>query len=152
MRIKSRYRYLQFSLRTVFLVLTVSAVWFSFVIRRTTEQREAVKEIEALGGVVAYDWQLEPNSKEPPGPPWLRRVIGDDLFQDVQRVYILPTSQPPHPYHIPTDSDMLKAIPHLKRLRRLKQVWYWKHVSEQTHRELKSALPNSEVVPIGPSF
>jgi hypothetical protein len=48
-------------------------------------QREAVANITALGGEVYSDWGLA-GKTSPPGPAWLRGLIGDDLFQRVTSV------------------------------------------------------------------
>lgn len=85
-----RRRWLQFSLRGFLVLLTALAVCLGIVLGRIRERREAVKAIEALGGQVLYDWQLDryfvpkPAPKlaaEPGGRAWLRRIIGDDFFQ-----------------------------------------------------------------------
>ena len=56
-----RRRWLQFSLRSFFVLLTVGCLWLGWKVERTSErtrqQREAVKAIEALTGRVQYDWQ-----------------------------------------------------------------------------------------------
>src|SRR6185437_11305871 len=86
---ESPRRYLTFSLRTLFVLTTVFAVWLGVVVNRAREQREAVKAIEALGGTVAYDWDefpFDPFASDkrhtPHGPAWLRWLIGDDYFQN----------------------------------------------------------------------
>src|SRR3569623_2086670 len=69
-------RYLTFSLRTLFILLTMFADWTATIVNRAREQREAVKAIEALGGEVLY------------GPfailNWQR--TGNDYFQNVEIV------------------------------------------------------------------
>ncbi|HUY89836.1 MAG TPA: hypothetical protein VMV10_13965 [Pirellulales bacterium] len=70
----------------------------------------------------------------PGGPAWLRRLIGDDFFQHVDRVYII------HP-----KADVLKSIPHVQRLRKVRTLTILASVPEVTQRELKSALPSCEV-------
>ncbi len=46
---KPTRRYLTFSLRTFFFVLTAFAVWLGVIAERAREQREAVRAIGALG-------------------------------------------------------------------------------------------------------
>lgn len=95
-------RYLRYSLRTAFIVLTVGCVWLGAQVERVRKQREAVAKIRACGGGVQYDWELpwldshpltatfwESEDWHPPGPAWLRRLIGDDFFQRVDRVHFL---------------------------------------------------------------
>ena len=49
-------------------------------------QREAVATIEKVGGVVDYDWEYDEGrttflaNAHPPGPPWLRGLLGDEFF------------------------------------------------------------------------
>ncbi len=77
-------RWLQFSLRTFLIVLTLLAMGLGYVSFRAREQREAVARINELGGHIQYDYQRGSNPKpSPPGWPWLRRLVGDEYFQDV---------------------------------------------------------------------
>ena len=50
-------------------------------------QKEAVEAILKARGWVFYDYE-EPSSsrRKPPGPAWLRKLLGDDLFVNVTRV------------------------------------------------------------------
>jgi|SRR6185437_11269524 len=133
-------RYLTFSLRTLFILLTVFAVWLGVVVRRAAEQREAVKAIEALGGYVIYDGQAPSgDAKRPAGSAWLRRTVGDDFFRDACKAGF---------DYSPPNSDILKAIRHLKRLRKLDTVIIPYGTSATTLEELKAALPNSKISPL----
>lgn len=138
-------RWFQYSLRTFLVLMTALAVWLGVVVNRAREQREAVEAIEALGGAVTYDWELEPNRKEPPGPGWLRTLIGDDFFQEVHEVALLSD------FHsdVQPDSHIRSAIPQLKRLPQLKKLWYSVYASDDTNREITTALPNSELHAVG---
>ena len=146
--LKLRRRYLTFSLRTLFLLLTALAVWLGVVVNRAREQRDAVEAIRELGGAVVYDWQPASHkptwrsnkAPKPGGPDWLRRIVGDYFFQEVRRVEFMSR------HHIWTDSDIQRSMPHLKRLRGLKEVWYWKDISDNTLSELRAELPNCAVV------
>lgn len=146
-----RRRWLQFSLRGFLVVLTASGVWLGVVVNRAREQREAVEAIEALGGSVGYDWQDVPLDMQdpfsfygpltPPGPVWLRRLIGDEFFQDAVNV------------SFSEGTNALKSIAHLKRLRKLKTVvltpfestaatdFDWIAAAD----EIEDALPSCEV-------
>jgi hypothetical protein len=97
-------RFLQFSLRTFLILLTVGCIWLGWKVERARRQREAVKAIEAIGGVVQYDWQGDigswavwysggnyesrfvPADKVLRVPAWLRQSLGDDFFQRVNAV------------------------------------------------------------------
>jgi len=84
-------RRFQFSLRTLLLVVTLCALACSRLavkMQQAKRQQVAVTEIKELGGTVTYDWQIDadghsrPNA-QPPGPVWLRNVLGDDCFGNV---------------------------------------------------------------------
>ena len=144
----TRYRrYLSFSLRTLFILLTASAVWLGIVVNRAREQREAVKAIEALGGTVFYDWQQQylPNGYKivardgtPVGPAWLRKIIGDDFFQTVTTVIFASFPKP-------TDAEVLKAIPQFQRLQGLEGVAIPYSASEVTLDKVAAALPKCKI-------
>lgn len=161
---KPARRWLQYSLRSFLILLTAIAVWLGVVVQRANEQREAVEAIQTLGGRVIYDWQsrleewpsggqvLVNTGQQPNGPTWLGQLFGNELFQKVHSVVFLPSIESPNRYHVPTNSEIRSAIPHLKRLRQLKKVWYWEPESDELHREMITALPNTKVLKIGPAF
>ena len=85
-------RWLQFSLRTLFILTALLAVWLGFYVKRVRDQRETVAAILKAGGTVAYDYQSPPKvspggplypTARPPGPSWLRNLIGEDYFVTV---------------------------------------------------------------------
>ena len=146
-------RYLAFSLRTLFIALTAFAVWLGVIVHRAREEREAVKAIEALNGMVRYDWQPHATRLEgagapageiyyprenanagPGGPAWLRRLIGDEYFQQADRAYLI------HP-----QADLSAAIPHLARLRGLKSVTILATVPGEVQEKTRVALPHCEL-------
>ena len=55
-------------------------------------QRRAVKAIEKAGGTVGYDYEIDENGwlfpgyRSPPGPTWLRNLIGIDYFATIGAV------------------------------------------------------------------
>ena len=75
-RTKPRRRWFQFSLRTLLVLVAVVAVWLALLVNAARKQREAVAAIEALGGRIVY----EHGSNLPPGPKWLRELIGEEYF------------------------------------------------------------------------
>jgi hypothetical protein len=148
----NRRRYLTFSLRTLFVLLTAFAVWLGVVVNRVREQREAVAAIHALGGTVSYDWQPRlgktqsgvaglyvrpPARKRRAGPAWLRRLIGDDFFQEVVAVGLHSSTAP--------EAEILQLTPHLRRLRRLDAITVSALASEETQDKLRTSLPDCEV-------
>jgi hypothetical protein len=142
-------RYLTFSLRTLFVLLTIGCIWLGILAERAREQREAVKAIEALGGHVIYDWSIVEwhdggnytmdIARKPPAPVWLRRVIGDDFFQNASQVSF---GSPINPIKI----ELSKAIPCLKKLRTLKQVRFFAvgDFDFDRQKDLKAALPRCD--------
>ena len=81
-------RWLQFSLRTFFVLMTAFAVWFGWAMHNARQQRKGVAWVEELGGTVKYDYQIDedgvrlPNA-EPPGSKWVRGILGIDFMDDV---------------------------------------------------------------------
>ena len=81
-------RWLQFSLRTFFVLVTVFCVWLGWTVHRANEQRKAVEWVREMGGDVAYGYQRDEAGipivdAKPPGPKWLRQLLGVDYFQEV---------------------------------------------------------------------
>jgi hypothetical protein len=88
-RVKSR-RWLRFGLRTLLVLLTVGCVWLAIVFNQCRRQRRAVEAIENAGGLVGFDYQFDAGKKDvpSPGPPWLRTIVGDELFRTPVHVEI----------------------------------------------------------------
>ncbi len=115
---KPKYRWYQYSLRTLMLLVTVAAVWLGIWTHRAREQKKVVASIVQLGGNVFYDYQRENpvyynvhNPKALPlTPQWLRSILDDDYFHDVVYVCLRDTKA--------TDDDleMLKKLPRLENL------------------------------------
>ena len=85
---KPRRRFLQFSLRTLFVLMTVFAVWFGWKMNKAREQAKAVAWVQEMGGWVRYDYEFDQEDEfiegaKPPGPEWLREVLGIDFTDDV---------------------------------------------------------------------
>ncbi len=61
------------------------------------KQRAVVEEIENMGGLVWYDYQFDADGipstegQAPPGPAWLRRLLGDDFFVNVTKLDLTQT-------------------------------------------------------------
>ena len=90
-----RSRWFRFSLRTAAVVLTLLCIWLGIVATRVHRQRTAVEAIVAAGGNVYFDYQfqspngpLSPVNAIPPGPAWLRRVVGEDYFRSPHLVVL----------------------------------------------------------------
>ena len=69
---KPKRRWLQFSLRTLLVFVTLSAVacsWFVVKMQQVRRQREAVKAIMEAGGWVWYDYEFAFDNGVPVPPP-----------------------------------------------------------------------------------
>jgi hypothetical protein len=143
----TRRRCFQFSLRTAFVVLTISCLWFGWKLEQARKQAEAVTAIKAAGGVLQYDWQTEPErwlhflgvrfspgTDTPPKiPAILERVVGSDFFQEVHGVLLNAWYIRRHPglpilseadKRRPKSKERLRAvIPHLKKLPALRVIY-----------------------------
>lgn len=142
---KPRLRWFQYSLRSSLILLTALAVWLGVVVNRAREQREVVKAIEATGGFVLYDWQFDAPSPsgQPSGPVWLQRFIGKEFFQEIETVAFLGGRS--HP----SEPQLLRFIPRLQRLRRLKTLLLWPSISENVANAFKTAFPTVLILRLG---
>jgi hypothetical protein len=81
-------RRVQFSIRSLFvLMLTVAAAfgWLVAEMKAAREQKDAVEEMRKLGWDVYYDWELDlGRGPEAPQPAWLRNLLGNDFFVHAQ--------------------------------------------------------------------
>jgi hypothetical protein len=98
---KPKRRWVRFSLRTLLVGMTVLCVWLGFKVNTARRQKEAVDAILKAGGEVRFDYQVVPDpggnsslraydvTLLPPGPAWLRKLIGDEYFRSVFTVVVL---------------------------------------------------------------
>jgi hypothetical protein len=104
----------QFSLRSLLVFGILCAIPCSCVavrMRTAERQGEATLAIENIGGRAEYAYLFTSRlCPAPPGPPWLRRLLGDDFFANVVWVDFEGTRV--------TDADLqhLKRLPQLSRL------------------------------------
>ena len=80
-------RWYQYSLRLLFVLTTVCAIacsWFAVKRQQAEQQRAAVETLKSWGWVVIYDYELDADGTfmgaDPPGPEWLRKIVGADFF------------------------------------------------------------------------
>jgi hypothetical protein len=86
----SKKRFWRFSLRTLLILLTLFCVWLGMLASSARRQKRAVEAIQQSGGQFCYDYQLTRRGPgleiefsyqvQPPGPRWLRRILGDHYF------------------------------------------------------------------------
>src|SRR5208282_2656313 len=87
-------RRFQFSLRSLFVLVVVVAVpcaWFAVDVKDAKEQQTATEALAACALFSHHDWEEDfhdgvQSRREPPGPAWLRSLVGDEFFADVIEV------------------------------------------------------------------
>ncbi len=123
----SRRRWYQFSLRTLLLVVTLAGCgfgWFGAKLRRARLQHLAVERLQSCGATVIYDYEprdadiawyrsSRPTAVEPPGPAWLRAILGMDFFANVVEVDLHDGFQPQQDA---SDAELWQQLRGLKRL------------------------------------
>ena len=91
---KPKRRWLKLSLRTFLVLLTVGCIWLGWTVNRARQQRAAKEWVTGLGGKVYYDVEFRDNGRPkvgagtPPGPAWLRRLVGIDYVATIKGVDI----------------------------------------------------------------
>ncbi|MGA2063201.1 MAG: hypothetical protein ABSG67_22245 [Thermoguttaceae bacterium] len=115
----SKRHWYQYSLRTLMIVVTVFAVacsWFAVKMQQAKKQRETVEAIEKLNYFVTYDYEMPSYRQfipkpQPPGPEWLRKLLGIDFFCNVTSIIS------------PENNDINGAVlEHLQGMPQLKQL------------------------------
>lgn len=97
-------RWLRFSLRTIFVLVTLYCGWLAFLTFRAQEQHRAVNRIEQLHGAVGYGFEIDVDGNwkrnaQPLVPAWIRGRMGEDYFRSVAIVNF-------HENADPTDDDL----------------------------------------------
>ena len=104
-----RRRWFQFSLRTLFVVVTLLCVTLGVVLHRARARREALQAIDELGG--GYSITIG-------GPAWLRSIVKDDkYFYDISRISF--RNRPERPF---TDEDLASVIDSINVFKRAKTL------------------------------
>jgi hypothetical protein len=139
--LKPKRRWAQFSLATMFLVVTVLCVWLAAHVRATNRQRAALAAIKELGGRWFYDYQLSDNGityeiVEPPVPKWLLDRLDIDHFANADRVelWALEHWDP---------ASLSLALTEVKKLGSLRSLWVqfdWAKRLTPTEVELFASL------------
>jgi hypothetical protein len=84
---KRKRRWFQFSLRTLLILVTLLCIGVAIISNRAMRQKAAISAILKDGGDVDYAHNF-PQRAEPPGPAWLRKLLGDDFFATVISVTV----------------------------------------------------------------
>ncbi len=116
--LRPKRRWLRLSLRSLFVLTAVFALWLGDRVHRARQQQQAAAMVQRHGGEVSYDYLDEARRQpgvqqrmmaamtrngppvvfEPPGPRWLRELIGDEYFITLNRVDLVDCAA--------TDADM----------------------------------------------
>ena len=160
---KPRRRWLQYSLRTFFVLLTVLCVWLGWTVHLANEQRKAVEWVREKGGSVEYDYEHNPNpfsvvKGKPPVPKWLVQLLGVDYFGNVTGVDIgVPVEDSPVRDLTPLAglqslqelnlySTQVNDLTPLANLTSLETLYVINTpVSEEQVEQLRKALPNCKI-------
>lgn len=112
-------RHLRFSLRALLIAVTVTAIYVGWHANRVHTQRAAATRVLQAGGTVEYahhyeaihndSWVQHPGAR-PPGPAWLRHILGDDYFTSVISVNLNDAT-------VESIDDVLPAVGDLTSLR-----------------------------------
>lgn len=161
-----RHSYFRFSLRTLLIAITLACFSAAFYVHWLQRQeREAIVVLRGMmidshfdhqhaalptmelaysqSGFASYFPKRAPT--EPTAPKILRQVLGDDYFQSVTAVTILTNDV----------SEIRAALPHLKRLRNLREVLLHTpscimgSTYDQANHLLRQELPQVKVTPFG---
>jgi len=136
---KRKLRWCQFSLRTLMIAVLVvgtgMATWIVPIKKRAERRKAVVDSIRQNGGRIVYDYEVDSsgnpiNGAEPPGPAWLRRVLGDEFFAtvigatvttsaDMKNVWELSTLRSLGVFTVPITDIDLEGIEELSQLKSL---------------------------------
>ena len=90
---KPKLRWYQYSLRSLFVLMTLVACacsWYAYEMNEATKRRAAIEEIEKLrGSVYYYDFSRSGEGKPPGRLSWLRTLHGDEHLGKAVRVDLL---------------------------------------------------------------
>jgi hypothetical protein len=158
--ITPKRRWAQFSLATMFVVLTVLCVGLALVVVPAERQRRAVAAIEAVGGRVGY-FGLDQKASAAFPRPFLRRWLSRDYFDEVEWVDLAGTKV--------TDTELAvvqvltglvgltldgtqvtdAGLSRLDGLKGLKKLWLFRNeftqVSDAGLAQLRQRLPNCRI-------
>lgn len=85
---KRKRRWLSYSLRSLFVVVTILCVALGYWTHRANRQKAVVKWVEENGGGVYYDFHVDEqgyliDNLKPPGPKWVQKYLGKDYLATV---------------------------------------------------------------------
>jgi hypothetical protein len=136
--IKPRRRWFQYSLRSLIVLMLLASIgmtWLVAIKKLADRQGASVKAFQKDGGTVFYDYEVDSSgaaipSAQPPGPSWLRKLLGDDFFRtvigvgvktprDMELVGDFGELRLVSAYHVPLRDTDLKSLRELHQLKTL---------------------------------
>lgn len=103
----------RFSLRTLFVVTTISCIAMGIYVNRLQRHKNAVVAIREHGGT--FGVYIE-------GPKWLREMMDEESFYNACRVSLGPYNQGYDPNKPFGDAELSELIPHLNEFSALRTV------------------------------
>ena len=135
------------------------ALTLALTVNSARKQREAVAAIKALGGGIAYEHEYYSPRQEPPGPEWLRELVGEEYFFTIIIVLLHSTTVTDEGLehlqgltslqHLNLNSTKVtdEGLEHLKGLTNLEYLsLYDTKVTDEGENKLQKALPNCEII------
>ncbi len=133
-----RLRWYQFRLRSLLVFMTVAGMlsgWAGTKIRDARNQANTVAAFKASGAIVNYRYFW--TDDDPPGPEWLRNVLGIDYFDA------------PVAAQIYRDNDVARACPLLREMPELTYLdLHGSKITDQDVTVLENYLPKLERINI----
>jgi len=99
-------------------IMVALCAWSSVVSHRAETQRRAVNTIKAAGGAIWYEYQTDVNGvareamegNPPPGPAWVRNLIGLDCLASVRCISVDVGSADPHLFNSIADLPQIRSL------------------------------------------
>lgn len=84
---RSPRRRFRFTLRALLALIALVALLLGVQVQQAQRQRRAVARLEQLGASIRYDYQDGDLQADPPGPEWLRSILGIHYFATADFVF-----------------------------------------------------------------
>ena len=108
-------RFKRFSLLSLLILITAFGVWFGVSSNRAGKLRRAVEALSNAGCRIGYDFQYDGlrsiANLKPPGPEYLRKLLGDEHFVDVVNLSFQSNERTTN-----QDLEYIKDLPNVRRL------------------------------------
>ena len=154
---KPKRRFLRFTLRSLLLLMQIVCLALGWKVEKARKQREAVNWVQECGEHVFYDYELDDARKrvpnpQPPGPKWLRELLGIDFFDDVvsvafdQMTDVTPLAGLTSLESLVLEGTQVSDVTPLTGLKNLKELHVNDtQVSQEDYEMLREALPNCQI-------